>query len=91
MKARAQSRQTLSLIEPPKRPDGTCSACVGGWQCGYHQREGVARDKAQAAVIAEVAQFSHDRLIQWVIATCQLESDERGTATQKAEWILEAR
>jgi hypothetical protein len=80
-----------TLQKPPARSDGTCSACIGGWQCKYHQQEGVKLDRARAAVIASAALASHRHALDVIIATCQLESDECGTATRKAERILEER
>jgi hypothetical protein len=80
-----------TLDMPPLRLDGTCSACVGGWQCEYRQRAGVLADKIKAAAVAEASHMAHRMVLQVIIATCQLESDEGGTATMKAERILEER
>ena len=76
---------------PPLRPDGTCSACIGGWQCKYHQRETTDRDDMRSAIIAEASRHSHRLVLNVIIETCQLESDEGGTATEKAERILAER
>jgi hypothetical protein len=70
---------------PPLRPDGTCSACVGGWQCEYHQRKGVAKDKEQAETIRKVSSGAKAAAIGRICAALELESDEGGTAEEKAQ------
>lgn len=42
------------MTEPALEADGRCSACRGRL-CEYHQLEGVRRDRAQSAMLREVA------------------------------------
>jgi hypothetical protein len=74
--------------EPTKRADGTCSACIGGWQCKYHQEQGVQADNRKAKILAEVCQNAKEIRIARYAAEMQLESDESGTAHEKAERAL---
>ena len=73
---------------PLLRPDGSCPACVGGWQCEYHQREGVRRFQERERMLAIVARGIRARRIADLCARYELESDEFQTREQKAEHIL---
>jgi len=77
--------------EPPKRADGTCSACIGGWQCKFHQIESVKADNRRANIFAEVCQNAREMDIARLAAHLELESDEAGTAEEKAERALQNR
>ena len=75
-------------MEPIKRADGTCSACIGGWQCKYHQEQGVKADSHRAKILAEVCENARETKIARYAAEMQLESDEAGTAHEKSERAL---
>jgi hypothetical protein len=65
--------------------DGSCSACVGGWQCAWHQNEGVRLDRERGAMLRRVSANSRQYEIARVCSRFELESDEGGTREEKAE------
>lgn len=73
--------------EPLKRSDGTCSACIGGL-CKYHQEQGIINDERKSQMLAEVAKNIRNYNIERLISELKLESDEGGTAWEKAERML---
>ena len=79
------------ITEPPQRKDGTCSACTGGWMCKYHQNQSAREYNKQAQMISEVSRNMRDTTISHIAAEMQLESDEAGTAFEKAERIYNVR
>lgn len=73
--------------EPPKRSDGTCSACVGAL-CPYHQEQGVIADNKKSKMLAEIGKSIRNYNIEKLISELKLESDEGGLAWEKAERML---
>lgn len=69
---------------------GRCEACLsgGGWQCEFHQAQGVRKWNEQQATLASVAQSQRQAEIDRVCARHELESDEFMTAEQKAKTFL---
>ena len=73
---------------PTLRPDGSCPACIGGWQCAFHQAEGVRRDREKYARLRDVCRIAAGRDIARVCLRYELESDEFSTREQKALAIM---
>ena len=61
---------------PPKRADGSCSACAGGWNCVFHQVEGLLADDRRAEAIAGASRALHEMEIARTCARYELERDE---------------
>lgn len=81
----------ITLVEPPRRVDGTCAACVGGWLCKYHQQTTALHwNREQNRNAAMMIRVRRDELHR-IAARYELESDEFYTAEQKAEAILARR
>lgn len=74
--------------EPTKRSDGTCSSCIGGNLCQYHREQGALRDKEISSLLQKLGKSIASHKIDRLISDLQLESDEGGTATEKAKKIL---
>lgn len=77
-------------MRPTLNPDGSCPLCLGGWLCSWHQQDGLRRDREQAATLRQVAANIRQARIESICARYELESDEGGTAEQKAAKLLEA-
>lgn len=73
---------------PAIRPDGSCSACTGGWMCQYHQQQTAREWNAKQSMLAEAAAGQRESELQRIQARYELESDEGGTAREKAERII---
>lgn len=76
--------------KPKTRADGSCSACVGGWQCAWHQAEGVRVDRERGEMLRAVSANARKYDIAHLCARFELESDEMTTREQKAEHYLAA-
>jgi len=61
-----------SIKKPPKRSDGTCSACIGGWLCGYHINEAEKKYKK--------------RTVEIIKASKQLESNAKSMEKERTEY-----
>lgn len=84
----AQMKTQLQLIPPTLNPDGSCPFCLGGWLCNYHQQEGLRKDREKAATLRHVAAHIRQSRIESICAQYELESDEGGTAEEKAMRLL---
>ena len=76
------------MNKPTLRKDGSCSACCGGWQCAWHQAEGVRRDRERGAMLRRISAVSWQYEIARVCSRFELESNEGGTREEKAERYL---
>jgi hypothetical protein len=77
--------------EPSYAADGSCNACVGGWLCAYHQ-ETTARDwNHRQSEIAKASEHLRQLAIDRYAASHELESDEGGTADEKASKAMDAK
>jgi len=75
------------MKEPPKRSDGTCSACHGRL-CAFHQKKTAEDWDKKQELIRSVAKQTREAKLDRIMARFELESDEFLTARQKAECIL---
>jgi pyruvoyl-dependent arginine decarboxylase (PvlArgDC) len=72
---------------PKLRHDGSCTACAGGWLCEYHQKETARKWNRRQTALAEAAAGQHEITLQQIEAQRELESDDGGTAREKAKRI----
>ena len=77
------------MSAPTLRADGSCPDCANGWQCAYHQAEGVRRFNEREKMFRRVALGIRQNRIMQVCAENELESDEFYTREQKALAIIE--
>jgi hypothetical protein len=77
------------ILAPKLRDDGSCPQCVGGWQCAYHQQQGVAKDRMQSETIKLASESLRRAEISRVCARYELETDEAGTCEEKVQRILD--
>jgi len=75
-------------MKPPIEPDGRCSACRGGNQCDWHKAEGVRIDKAKWIRVRACVAVARQYEIGRICARHEIESDEGGTAYEKAALML---
>ena len=73
---------------PKLRPDGSCPECKGGWQCSYHQAEGLAADRRRFEAVRLAVIGLRESELGRTCARLELESDENGTARAKACRLL---
>jgi hypothetical protein len=73
---------------PKLRADGSCPQCVGGWQCAYHQQQGVVADKLRSEAIRLASESLRRAEISRVCARYELETDEAGTREDKAHKVI---
>ena len=85
---RPEAVAVVPMTAPELRPDGTCSACKGGWLCEYHQQEVVQRFETLRRLFWEVRSGARAAALARVAAEHDYESDEMSTAEQKAENFL---
>ena len=79
-----------AIISAPKlRDDSSCPQCIGGWQCAYHQQQGVALDRLRSEAIKLASESLRRAEISRVCAQHGLETDEAGTREEKAQRILD--
>lgn len=71
------------------RPDGSCSACSGGWLCKACQNDNARSYGEQADMFRRVAAYSRSERVARVCARYELESDEGGSREEKAAAMLE--
>lgn len=69
---------------PTLRPDGSCPVCSGGWQCSFHQAEGLRIDRDRAQTIRRVVTSAREHDIARLCARHEIESDEMGSREDKA-------
>jgi hypothetical protein len=77
------------MTKPTPRPDGTCTACQGGWLCRYHQEETQARWQRRQDAAANAASAARIAELARIAARFEFESDQFQTATEKAAEYLE--
>lgn len=75
---------------PKMREDGSCVECIGGWLCEYHQEETERKWNHRQREIAACVDHFAELEIARLCASLELESDEGGTAREKALRIMEA-
>ena len=73
---------------PTLRQDGSCPACVGGWQCAFHIAAGLEEDRQRSRTLARVVAGQRENEIARVCWLYELESDEGGTREEKAARLL---
>lgn len=78
------------LIGPALRSDGTCSACVGGWTCKFHQEENAERDRERCAMLQSAARHIRAVRIAELCSSLELEGDESGSREDRAARMLGA-
>lgn len=76
------------MKSPKLNLDGSCPDCAHGWQCKFHQAQGVAKFKAQSEMLARVAVAIRHAAIDRTCGRFELESDEFLTAEAKAIALL---
>lgn len=86
MKINEAKRFLETHQEPALNDRGWCSKCIGGL-CEYHQAEGLIRWHRREAALHEAAVALRVDSIGRIMVDNRLESDEGGTAYQKAERI----
>ena len=77
-----------TIPAPKPRDDGSCPQCIGGWQCAYHQQQGIALDRSRSEAIKLASESLRRAEISRVCARYELETDEAGTCEDKALRIL---
>lgn len=71
--------------------DGSCRDCIGtGGLCAYHKSELHWRERRLAAAIKATIVAQKESNIQAIMSRFELESDEVGTAYEKATRIYNA-
>ena len=76
------------MTTPGYFQDGQCKECAGRGLCDYHKAESLERDKRKRISMRNVvASIKHERVL-YLMSKHELESDEGGTAYQKAERMI---
>lgn len=70
------------------RTDGACPDCLGHGLCDYHKVETHKRERAQAEQIRLAVIVHREQNTLRLMARLELESDEGGTAYDKAARLL---
>lgn len=64
------------MSKPELLSDGTCRACLGGWLCEYHKREGLEHDKVKSREIRLAVRSLKQAAIDRECASIEWEADE---------------
>lgn len=75
---------------PTLRPDGTCPDCAHGWQCEFHSAQGLVADRRRADALKRASAGLREIELTRICCRHELESDEGGTAREKAARMLPA-
>ena len=67
---------------------GACLACAGGWVCAYHQKEAARRWNDRARALSGLGESIRQSRLRDIASRFELESDEGGTALEKAARML---
>ena len=75
-------------MKPQIETDGRCSACRGGNLCDWHKTEGVRRDREKWVCVRASVALARQYEIGRICDRYEIESDEAGTAYEKAASML---
>ena len=77
------------MREPKRNEDGFCVECLGRGLCDYHKIETQARWMEKQNAMRLAARGIRSGHIARIMARGEMESDEAGTAYEKAERIFD--
>ena len=90
MKLREAIAYVKTHTEPPFYQDkrGGCTECGRPGVCEYHAAQNLIRDAQRSAMLKEVCAGIRENEIARTMARYEIESDEAGTAREKAQRII---